>query len=222
MKKIKHILKNSIDCILKFLSPKLFDRWHNWLDERYWKKRNPHNFAKRNHVDSMDLVTIGKGTYGPIWVGACNEENRVVIGNYCSIAGSVKFMVSAEHDMERISTYPFARIFFGGEAEGKSKGDIVVEDDVWIGENAMILSGVHIGQGAVVAAGAIVTKNVPPYAVVGGAPAKVLKYRFSEELIQELLKVDFNQLTREEIEAHLEDLYRPLTDVSQLRWMPRK
>ena len=81
---------------------------------------------------------------------------------------------------------------------------------------------VSIGQGAVVAAGAVVTKDVPPYAIVGGVPAKVIKYRFSPELIEELLKVDYSKLTKEDVEKHLDVLYTELKDPCQLDWMPKK
>ena len=84
------------------------------------------------------------------------------------------------------------------------------------------MSGVHIDQGAVVAAGAVVTKDVPPYAIVGGVPAKVIKYRFEPEMIEELLKVDYSKLTNEDIEKHIDDLYMELKDPSQLDWMPKK
>ncbi len=106
--------------------------------------------------------------------------------------------------------------------EAKTKGDIIVDDDVWIGYGATILSGVHIGQGAVVAAGAVVSKDVPPYAIVGGVPAKVIKYRFNQEMIHELLNVDYSKLTKKMVEEHVGDLYKPLTDAEQLNWMPKK
>ena len=83
--------------------------------------------------------------------------------------------------------------------EGTSKGDIIVGDDIWIGYGAVILSGITIGQGAIIGAGAIVTKNVPPYAVVGENPAKIIKYRFEENIIKELLRIDFNKITDEAI-----------------------
>lgn len=107
------------------------------------------------------------------------------------------------------------------ESQPYAKGDIIVEDDAWIGYGAAILSGVHIGQGAVVAADSIVTKDVPPYAIVGGVPAKVIKYRFAPEMIAELMKVDYSRLDRSAIEQHVDDLYQPLTDASQLAWMPK-
>ena len=81
---------------------------------------------------------------------------------------------------------------------------------------------VSIGQGAVVAAGAVVTKDVPPYAIVGGVPAKVIKYRFEPEMIAELLKIDYRKLSKEDIEKHIDDLYTELKDPSQLDWMPKK
>ena len=129
----------------------------------------------------------------------------------------------ADHAVDRISTFPFkVKCLETAEYEAVSKGDIIVDDDVWIGQNAVILSGVHIGQGAVVAAGAVVSKDVPPYAVVGGVPAKVIKYRFSQEIIDELMKVDYSKLDVELVREHENDLYAELTDVGQLDWLPKK
>ena len=88
----------------------------------------------------------------------------------------------------------------------KNDVNIVIDDDVWIGYGATIMSGVHIGQGAVVAAGAVVTKNVPPYAIVGGVPAKLIKYRFSSNMIEELLKIDYSKLPEEMIKGHIDEL----------------
>ncbi len=98
----------------------------------------------------------------------------------------------------------------------------MVDDDVWIGYGATILSGVHIGQGAIVGANALVTKDIPPYAIAGGTPAKLIKYRFEERIINELLKVDFDSLTDDMIIDNIDDLYKEMTDISQISWMPKK
>ena len=124
--------------------------------------------------------------------------------------------------MQNISTFPFKVSFSLEEYEATSKGNIVIDDDVWIGYGATILSGVHIGQGAVIAAGAVVTKDVPPYAIVGGVPAKVIKYRFPQEMIEALLKIDYSKLDKNMISAHIDELYQELTDLQQLDWLPRK
>lgn len=190
---------------------------------RQWKKRNTSNETAPNNLFEIENVVVGTNTYGRIEALTYNYENKLIIGNYCSIGPKVAFMVSADHYSNHISTFPFkVKITKEATYEAVSKGDILVDDDVWIGYGATIMSGVHIGQGAVVAAGAVVTKDVPPYAIVGGVPAKVIKYRFEPELIQELLKVDYSRLTKEMIAAHIDDLYAELTDAKQLEWMPKK
>ena len=151
-----------------------------------------------------------------------NHKSHLSIGSFCSIAGEVTFLLNAEHDISTISTYPFKVMVMGQKAEASTKGDIIVDDDVWIGERATIMSGVHIGQGAVIAAGSVVTHNVPPYAVVGGVPAKVIKYRFSKQIIDALLKVDYSKLTKEMISSHIDILYSKLSDLEQLEWLPQK
>ena len=94
--------------------------------------------------------------------------------------------------------------------------------DVWIGFRTTIFSGVHIGQGAIVAAGSVVTRDVPPYTIVGGVPANVIKYRFSPEMITELLKVDYSWLTEEFVKELIDDLYEDLENKWQLQWLPKK
>jgi virginiamycin A acetyltransferase len=99
--------------------------------------------------------------------------------------------------MHSFTTYPFWHIFSQKETmmpwlvDAESKGDTIVGNDVWFGRECMILPGIKIGDGAVIAAGAVVVQDVPPYAVVGGNPAKIIKYRFSEEIIEELLKIQW-------------------------------
>ena len=194
----------------------------SFLFRQRWRKANKHNKTYVKTVFNADLVHIGNHTYGCIDPQLSNSNAKLQIGHFCSIAGNVKFLVSAEHPIDRISTYPFRANLFYGEPEAETKGDIIVEDDVWIGNNATILSGVRIGQVAVVAAGAVVNKDVPPYAVVGGVPAKVIKYRFSPELIGALLEVDFSVLDPEQLRLHEQALYEPLQDVQQLHWLPKR
>ena len=106
--------------------------------------------------------------------------------------------------MDHLLTYPVQDLITRDGLDARSKGDIQVDDDVWIGCNAMILSGVHIHQGAVVAAGAIVTKDVPPYGIVAGVPAKLVGYRFEEELREKLLDIDFGRIDETFIRTHKE------------------
>lgn len=120
-----------------------------------------------------------------------NKESKLKIGNFCSIAPEVAFILSADHYINQFSTYPFKSKVFDQGDEGVSKGDIIIEDDVWIGFRSTILSGVTIGQGAIVGAGSVVTKSVPPYAIVGGVPAKVISYRFETEIREEMKKLTF-------------------------------
>lgn len=154
-----------------------------------WRKRNRHNFTRPVNHFKMDAVVVGKGTYGNLNVVSRNYQDvKLVIGNYCSIADGVKFLLSGNHQYDIFSTYPYELLILHNPKAGIAiaKGDIKVGDDVWIGANAIICSGVSIGQGAIIAAGAIVTKDVEPYAIVGGNPAKVIKYRFNENIRKKL------------------------------------
>lgn len=192
-----------------------------YLFKKKWRKMNPHNKTYPERIFNISNVTVGKHTYGGIDALIFDEKTKLKIGNYCSIAPEVVFLVSCEHCMKNISTYPFKVKIIGEEKEATSKGDIIVKDDVWIGHRAIVMSGVTIGQGAVVAAGAIVTKDVPPYAIVAGNPAKIIKYRFNEEIVDELTKIDYNKISVDDIYEHLDELYLPVTDVKQLNWIKK-
>ena len=118
--------------------------------------------------------------------------------------------------------YPFKTMMGFNGNDATSKGDIVLEDDVWIGCNAVILSGVHIGQGAVVAAGAVVTKDIPAYAVVAGNPAHIIKYRFDKEYIDELLKIDFSKIDKNIVKYNEKLFFDEVGDYKKLRILPQK
>lgn len=121
------------------------------------------------------------------------------IGKYCSIALGV-VIHPAEHDVYSVSTSPNVPGHIYSEGHGQSNGAII-GNDVWIGRNAIILNSCkNIGDGAIVAAGAVVTKDIPPYAIVGGVPARVIKYRFSPAIIKKLLKIQWWNLPDSELE----------------------
>lgn len=122
--------------------------------------------------------------------------DRLIIGKFCAIATGVKFIMNgANHKVDAISTYPFP--VFGKGWEGAmellmnipSRGDIVIGNDVWIGYDSLIMPGVTIGDGCIIAARSVVVKDVEPYSVVGGNPASLLKYRFSQDAIAQLLEI---------------------------------
>lgn len=117
--------------------------------------------------------------------------------------------------MGYISTFPWkVKVLKNAGQEAQSKGDIVVHDDVWIGFRAVILSGVEIGQGAVIAAGAVVTKDVPPYSIVGGNPARVIKSRFQQSIVDELMAIDYSKVDKECISKNEKLLYEEATEQS--------
>jgi virginiamycin A acetyltransferase len=123
-------------------------------------------------------------------------SDRLIIGKFCAIATQVKFIMNgANHKLDGVSTYPFPIFGHGWEvAMDKimhlpSRGDTVVGNDVWIGYEALIMPGVTVGDGAIIAARSVVTSDVPPYTIVGGNPARPLKQRFSDATITQLLEI---------------------------------
>lgn len=174
-----------------------------FLFRRKWRKANKHNRTSVKRVFDMSKVSVGNGTYGSLLIydySALNEKLRT--GNYVSISADVKFILGGNHLTGRVSNYPFDTFYFDGIDRSTSKGPIEVGDDVWIGMNTIVLSGVTIGQGAVIGAGTIVCRDVPPYAVVTGCPAKVQKYRFDENIIKELLKIDYSKIDADFVMSH--------------------
>lgn len=140
------------------------------------------------------------------------NHDKLKIGKFCSIACGAKFLFnSANHTVKSLTTYPFPIFFeeWGLDVRDittawDNKGDIVIGNDVWIGYEAVIMSGVTIGDGAIIGIRAVVTKDVPPYTIVGGVPAKQIRKRFSEETISELLELKWWDWTFEKISQNIE------------------
>ena len=135
---------------------------------------------------------IGQGTYGQPEVISFRDGTALAIGSFCSISDSVKIMLGGEHRTDWVTTYPFSH-FYPEAAKFKghphTRGDVIIGHDVWIGYGALILSGVHIGNGAVVAARSVVRSDVEPYSIVAGNPARHVKFRFSESAVAALEKI---------------------------------
>lgn len=186
-----------------------------------WKKKNKHNNTRIGEICNLaevelikqSKVKIGRNTYGTINIHSSGNKNEgLVIGDNCSISSHAHFLLGGEHDYSYITTFPYKELICGLGEESKTKGRIIIHDEVWIGCEALILSGVTIGKGAIIAAGAVVVKDVPPYAIVGGNPAKIIKYRFSEDIIEKLMSINLSDI---EIDSEkLKSLYTPLTSTN--------
>ena len=176
-----------------------------------FKRKFPETRISPTHIFDLSKVEIGKFGYGPLTVRMwLNPEQKLIIGNCVAIAGDVIFILGGNHNLNTISTYAFKAEINEDEIE-LSNGPIVVKDDVWIGIGATILSGVTINQGAVIAACSVVTKDVPAYSIVGGNPAKIIKMRFSDDVVKELLsRADFSKMTIDKMKTYKSLLYLPI------------
>jgi len=149
--------------------------------------------------------TIGTASYGMPLVHDDNESSTLRIGAYCSIASNVQIFLGGQHRTDWVSNYPFP-FFFEMDTQyreeyikGGSRGDVVIGSDVWLCANCIILSGVTIGHGAVIANGAVISRDVEPYAVMAGNPAKLIKWRFDEVTRNALLESTWWDWPQEEI-----------------------
>jgi acetyltransferase-like isoleucine patch superfamily enzyme len=154
-------------------------------------------------------ATVGAHTYGTftIHIGR-GEHARLHIGDYCSIAVGVEFVVGGNHRVDWISTYPF-RVLWGlpgawTDGHPRPEGDIVVGNDVWIGAQSLILPGVTIGDGAVIGARAVIARDVRPYAVVVGNPAREVRRRFSDEQVDALRELRWWEWPEDRVRAHVD------------------
>jgi acetyltransferase-like isoleucine patch superfamily enzyme len=167
-------------------------------------------------------VVMGQGTYGvPRVETYAHDDTRLIVGAYTSIAKRATFILGGNHPADRVTTFPLRirRGLPGAGSDGYpfSKGDIQVGSDVWIGYGALVLSGVTIGDGAIVAARSVVSADVPPFAIVAGTPARVLRYRHTPEQCAALREISWWNWPEERIDAAVERLTSPDID-SFIEW----
>lgn len=186
------------------------------------KRFNPHN-QTRLHLAKLiarrpGQIAVGACTYGRPKVRFAESGAKLTIGRYGSIADGVEILLGGNHRTDWVTTYPFPEwpdlwpAAAGIDGSHATRGDVAIGHDVWLGSQCMVLSGVRIGTGAVVAARAVVTRDVPPYAIVGGNPARVIKLRFDEETVAALLESRWWALPREIVVELLPLLMSDRTD----------
>lgn len=187
-----------------------------WLEKRladfsggYAYSEVLRDFYLKNHG-----VSIGYGTYGGCWNNSSFWWSNVRVGNYCSFAGSINVLTS-NHRIKWFSTHPclanamYGAILYNGYPPTKEKAGLSIGNDVWVGHGVTILPGCHnIGNGAIVGAGSVVTHDVPPYAIVAGNPAKVIRYRFTDDVIEKLELSQWWNLSLEELAKKAKELQR--------------
>ena len=161
-----------------------------------WRRLNGHNSINPKIIFNKNNLHVGKKSYGDLWLYdfSVKSKFKLKIGDYVSIGPNVKFFLNENHFYERLTTFPISKIIKTEVLDSYSKGNIIVNDEVWIGANSLILSGVNIGKGAIIAAGSVVTKNIEPYSIYGGNPAKLIKMRFSDEIISKVKNINISDL----------------------------
>jgi acetyltransferase-like isoleucine patch superfamily enzyme len=170
---------------------------------------------------------VGDYSFGAPIIRFWDDESRLKIGKYCSIAAGATLILGGNHRTDTVTTFPLGRPvgLMGPGERPYSRGDIVIGSDVWIAANAIVLSGVTIGDGAVVGAGAAVVGDVPPYAVVVGNPARVVRKRFSEPIIGELLALRWWDLGANDVMSlrpllQSDDVERFVEECRRLKGLP--
>lgn len=157
------------------------------------KLRRRFKGRKTSLQDRFPQYEIGRASYGDLKVRSWKEGATLKIGAFCSIAAGVKIFLGGEHRTDWVTTFPFPALWKAqaGHFPGhpRTRGDVRIGNDVWIGAEAVITSGVTVGDGAVIGMRAVVTRDVPPYAIVAGNPARIIRTRFPETQVERLLAI---------------------------------
>ncbi|GAC1376469.1 MAG: CatB-related O-acetyltransferase [Acidimicrobiales bacterium] len=171
---------------------------------RLWSPFSQPEAAVWRKLQRAGRITVGRGTYGiPIVKHYTHDETKLTVGNYSALAENAIVMLGGQHAMDQVTTYPL-RIGFHMPGAGRDgmpthTSDTVIGNDVWLAQRSFVRSGLTIGDGAVIAAGSVLTKDVPPYAVMGGNPAKILRFRHTEEQRAALLEIQWWHWPEDEI-----------------------
>jgi chloramphenicol O-acetyltransferase type B len=155
-------------------------------------------------------VEIGKYIIGYPKILSWRTDDKLKIGKFCMFAHNVIVLAGGEHNLETVTCYPLRDCFQlpnDNNTDSASKGPVIIGNDVWIGAGAIVLSGITISDGAIIGAGSVVTHNVPPYAIVAGNPARIVRFRFSNSQIDKLLKIAWWNWSEDKIKANINDFY---------------
>jgi acetyltransferase-like isoleucine patch superfamily enzyme len=165
-------------------------------------------------------IQIGRHCIGTPMILSWRDDEKLVIGNFCMFAYNSTVLLGGEHDLSRITCFPLVTRVLNvkSDIDSVSKGPVIIGNDVWVCVGATILSGVTIGDGAIVAAGSVVTQDVPPYAIVGGVPARVLRFRYSKEQIKKLLDISWWKWSDQKIADNIDFLYGDINTFIEKFW----
>lgn len=207
MIKFLKLLKSILNDLITYIKKK------NHLVE--WRINNKHNFTQLSlNVKNSNIIKVGKYSYGTINVESFENSNeKLIIGDFVSIAPDVLFILGGNHQINTFTTYPLKAYFTEkfSQDDAQSKGPVIVGDEVWIGQSSIIMSGVKLGKGCVIAAGSVITKDVPPFAIFGGNPAKFIKWRIDVDLIKKRENLSLNNLKISDIKKNINLFYQKTT-----------
>lgn len=193
--------------------------WREFLRE--WNALFPDCEVVPMNRFPMHLANVGKHSYGELNLIAYDPEgtDKLSIGAYVSISSDVRFFLNENHQTKTFTSFPLRTKLIGGRhpCDMVSKGAIHVADEVWIGNRVSVLSGVTIGKGAIIAAGSVVAHDIPPYCIAGGVPAKVIRKRFPDEIISQLLNIYLKKIPENVIRENMELFYSELNGDILLR-----